>query len=389
MDGIDSQIVVPTTPSSATGDSKPDILEDLLKHKDNRFLSSNTQHQTHRSQAAMSKKKSQLGLPDSAILSEISTLTERLRLELNIERAAHIAAEDAKTSIEADLVKAHQKICELETANRDLKEDLEAFEAERLYTKDLRSRHKYLDKNHSNLKEKISTLESRSTELSSEVRRLEGELLNMKEEQDSKQPIYQVGLDIRNRFTEQARETILYVKYNSLDSQIVGIGNAAAHGGRGEADMMILLGNRIPKKKSHTHTAIFKELYRHEPSVYKTLPRMLKEAIDCEATIRTLKPLNVGMSRPLVERQQALENVEILCAKFPKLSGADFDKDVDVKRRLDLIKSLTKNIVEWDRKIDGKRAKDIKRPGMFNYCHHHKLGMLLISNDCRHFILKY
>jgi hypothetical protein len=60
------------------------------------------------------------------------------------------------------------------------------------------------------------------------------------------------------------------------------------------------------------------------------------------------------MNRPLLERQQALENVEILRAKYPKLSGEDFDIDTDVKRRLDLVKSLTQRIVEWDRKTAGK-----------------------------------
>jgi hypothetical protein len=125
----------------------------------------------------------------------------------------------------------------------------------------------------------------------------------MKDEQESKEPIYQVGLDVRCRFTELARETVLYVSKDTIDNIYVERGNMAAHEARGVADMMVLLRNRISENKYHTFATVFETLYRPKPAVYKTLPNKLKEAIDCEASIRTLRPLKEGMNRPWLERQ--------------------------------------------------------------------------------------
>ena len=94
------------------------------------------------------------------------------------------------------------------------------------------------------------------------------------------------------------------------------------------------------------------------------MPRKMLEAIDCEATIKTLKSLNEGLDRPLVEKGQALEHINIIVQKYPKLKGEAFDTNLDIVRRLGWVKTLTETIVEYDRQKSGKWMKD-RKPGEF------------------------
>ena len=78
---------------------------------------------------------------------------------------------------------------------------------------------------------------------------------------------------------------------------------------------------------------------------------------DGEATIKTLKPFKEGLDRPLVEKQQALENVDVIVAKYPKLLKDEFDLDADVVRRVERVKALTDMIVRYDRKKSGQASE--------------------------------
>lgn len=51
----------------------------------------------------------------------------------------------------------------------------------------------------------------------------------------------------------------------------------------------------IPDRLAQEPSNIFQELYHYRPYVYVTMPSKLLEAIDCEATIKTLRSLNEGL----------------------------------------------------------------------------------------------
>ena len=77
-------------------------------------------------------------------------------------------------------------------------------------------------------------------------------------------------------------------------------------------------------------------------------PKM-QEAMDCDATIKTLFVLNSSL-RPLKERETALIDIDTIKTKYGKLSKEEFEADEDITRRLARVKVLTNNILEADRK---------------------------------------
>jgi len=141
------------------------------------------------------------------------------------------------------------------------------------------------------------------------------------------------------------------------------IGNLAAHGGYGVTDAALFLEGHLSPKQHTTLSPVYQTLYHYEPAESINLPRSVQDAIDCEATIRTLQSLNEGLDRPLKERQIALENATIIREKYSKISWdveavATFDTDPGVVFRLTQVKELTHKIVEYDRQRKGQVGKE-------------------------------
>lgn len=102
--------------------------------------------------------------------------------QLNNERTAREAAELQILNLQDELQTTKAKH---EHEVQELRAEIEVFEAERAYTVDLRERFKQAREK---AKESAESNE------------------RLKEELTFKQPLYQVGKDIRRRFLEQARE---------------------------------------------------------------------------------------------------------------------------------------------------------------------------------------
>ena len=111
--------------------------------------------------------------------------------------------------------------------------------------------------------------------------------------------------------------------------------------------MLTLLTDKWPKTSANKHLYdVFQDLYHFSPGDFMSAPRKLRDTINCEVTIRTLNTVNSGLDRPILERQTALEHIETIRNKYPKLTGDNFDDDSDVKRRLLVVQEFTRKIVQ-------------------------------------------
>ena len=348
-------------------------------------------------------------LPGSNV-KESSDNSEALRAKLESDTRK---AKMDRRAAERDLILAK---AENESLQKHIRELMDDAETDRTYTEDLRRRFKNLTRENEKLAAEAKSINLKTDEHASRIKELELELKSQREkigrlekELILKEPLFEVGVAIRTRYLEQAKEAFWHIKTwdkgsseyvlkkYEVDPTTIEKGNQAAHGGNGMADgSLFVLGKLsrqwatkdIDDRVEEPHDAhwrkpvvtefdgntsryvagttylepmnIFEELYHYRPTVYVTMPNKMLEAIDCEATIKTLKSLNEGLDRPLVEKQQALENVDVIVAKYPKLLKDEFDIDADVVRRVERVKALTEMIVTYDRKRSGK-ASEVRR----------------------------
>lgn len=262
---------------------------------------------------------------------QLRAWAESLQAQLDIERDAHTK--------------------EVRTIEEDV-------EAERGYTRDLRRRYKDLESENSKLRRKIEEL--KATDERKAIANLQGKNDTLQEELRLKTPLAEVGSDIRRRFLEQARDPLLLVP-QPPNQAMIQKGNAAAHYGNGQADAAILLsvdweGNETDRRQLRY---VFKALYLHDPEEFMKLPVEIREAVDCQATIRTVVVLNKGLNRPLRERQSALDHFETIMKMAEKRKGPsgvmDDASEAELSRRLRIVKELTEDICKYDR---GRRTKE-------------------------------
>ena len=182
------------------------------------------------------------------------------------------------------------------------------------------------------------------------------EIERLETETKDREPLYEVGKNIRARFLEQARETILCDDRRNLDMAIIEQGNVAAHSGNSAADLALCF--QMPSPPI-SFLKVFKGLYDTDLAYYMVLKNpKLRETIDLWATIRTVKSLNQGVDKPLKEKQSAMDAFDIIIAKY---KAAEMEQrqlsqfeELVVDRRLAVLKEFTKIIVEYDRRITGK-----------------------------------
>jgi hypothetical protein len=177
---------------------------------------------------------------------------------------------------------------------------------------------------------------------------LQSRIAELEHDRDLKDPIFRIGVSIRVRYLEMAKKMAMGSPRARLDTSSIEKGNEAAHHAMGEADAVLFQINTLSTEAKDRLTIPFTELYRASPEEYASLPKKMRLVINCEATIRTLNVLNEG-SRPIAQRQHALDQIQILHSKYAKLSKEDFDTDEDVSSRLARLVALTKEIVEEDR----------------------------------------
>lgn len=178
---------------------------------------------------------------------------------------------------------------------------------------------------------------------------LEARIAELEQDRDLKEPLLQVGVSIRARYLEMAKKMAMGSPRADLDNSTIEKGNEAVHHAMGEVDAILFQGNLISAQAKNRLTTPFMELYKLIPEDYDSRSKKMSQVINCEATIRTLNVLNEG-NRPITQRQQALDQIEILHNKYAKLSKESFEADEDVGSRVDRLIALTSEIVEEDRR---------------------------------------
>jgi hypothetical protein len=196
----------------------------------------------------------------------------------------------------------------------------------------------------------------------------------LEKEKQEREPLYEIGKDIRLRFLEQARESVLFTDHAKLNLATIERGNEAAHSGNGVAVAAIIsqISHTANCNKLHHSAAerrkIFISLYLLEHGTYMQTTatnRKLREAINLQATIRTIRSLNQGVDRPLKEKQSAMDAFEIIRMKYDKASAEETElnesEEKEVIRRLGVLREFTKTIVEYDRRLP-ERMVERRRP---------------------------
>ncbi|KAL2074855.1 hypothetical protein VTL71DRAFT_8634 [Oculimacula yallundae] len=338
-------------------------------------------------------------------------------------------SEGIRDKLEADVKKAKmdRRIAETNFAvargeNKVLRKEVQELtddaETARMYTEDLRRRFKEVVRQNEMLVADVEKAKStankhaaRIKELEKEKESLETKVAKLEIELKVKEPVFQVGVDVRTRYLEQAKESFWHVKTfdkisneyflkkYTVDQVAIEKGNQAAYGGNGTADGALFVLGKLSRDwatKETKHESnesspyfnpdlsggiggyggetsepepsnIFEELYHYRPSIYATLPSKMLEVINYEATIKTLKSLNDGLDRPLQEKQQALENISVVLQKYPKLPRDEFDTDAEVSRRVERVKALTEIIVQYDRKKNGKTREGRRADSSYQF----------------------
>jgi hypothetical protein len=202
-------------------------------------------------------------------------------------------------------------------------------------------------------KAEITALEKKHEEELKEFETLAQESQQLKRELEVKEPLYQVGLDVRLRFLEYARESISGVDPRNLDQGVIARGYNATHRGRGEADNAALSCLRGAVPTAHLD-ALFIDLYHCPTSRYLnwTEPK-LRQALNYQASIRTLTIQNHSLNRPIRERQSAMEHFQFIWETYERFRGSfqsigDATRS-EIERRLVILKELTARILIADR----------------------------------------
>jgi len=324
-----------------------------------------------------------------ALQARCKVLEQELEQRTSELLTARTEAETAKVNLASIKAYNNEIKAELQRQSRDheqekaiMQEELDAKDfntaESRKECKALQSRNQELEKQE--LVHKLSTpIQQKSqpqdptsaiTRQAAIISQLQAQVAELERERALKQPIFTIGLAIRIRNLELAKRTLFDLsqnRYLKVDNSLVQAGNVAAHNANGLVDKTIfqLPSNILSEEKKNDLELVFEKLHGSLPGGYGALPGNLLEAMDCDATIRSLAVVNAGF-RPLVARQQASDRIEYIKEKYGKLSKEAFEESGDVEQKLKELRAFTEEIVRADRVRgvdktgDGRRSSECK-----------------------------
>ena len=281
--------------------------------------------------------------------TQISTLTERLRLaqalSTRVAASSRVSAE-TQTAI-TDLRNLRRSNDRLTRNYNILLRDYDQIKQAR-DTKE--NEHREALNVQATLRQNIDLWQeiNRLNEQSSS--RLKHEIAELKKSQDLLSPLVKIGVDIRLRNLELARETALDVPTSDLDGAIILSGNVAAHRANGAVDAAIFEAGLVPDGYIEEASKVFKALYHCQPSDYPTQwVSGIKRLLDCRGTIKTVKAVAGSADCSALESAHSRLDSE-LCTQHDNLwSREDFDTDPSVEERLLRLEVTTEEIVDIKR----------------------------------------
>ncbi|CZT50564.1 uncharacterized protein RSE6_11572 [Rhynchosporium secalis] len=173
---------------------------------------------------------------------------------------------------------------------------------------------------------------------------------NLEKSRNLLQPIVQIGVDIRLRNLETAREIILKIKQGEKDRAILLSGNVAAHRANGAVDAALFVAGLIPEDYLPEATKVFKKLYQVSPADYGCWSPMVLRMIDCQATIATVQVQHHFKKFDTTHLRNEHDRLHgFLLSRRKRLSSGEFEGDPKAKELLSRIEDIMEEIVDLSR----------------------------------------
>lgn len=293
-----------------------------------------------------SERRSQTTL--NTQLSQSNLENENLRIQLASRSSSQDTAARYNRLFNEHrrLKRDYDRVVEEQEDARDLEREVDELRALRVTSmKELSKVRSDL----SNAKTRISNQSETITELTEEVSRLESD-------RDLLAPIVKIGVDIRLRYLEDARETALGIPRGDIDRAIIMNGNNAAHRANGVADAVLFKQELIPDDSLINATRLFEDLYCNPPSDYRCCTSRVNKLLDCRATIRTVKAVNNGTGSA-DHRDEHTEIDNELVKMYKDMGNDKFEQDEEAGELLERLEQLTDEIVEMDRSRYNRRRR--------------------------------
>jgi chromosome segregation ATPase len=184
--------------------------------------------------------------------------------------------------------------CEnLQRQYRQLDEDYQNTKREiisyKLEVTNLKRSRQSADRKLDNTENELAGVKSRVSRQVATIKDLTSNISKLERDRDLKAPVLQIGVDVRLRNFEHARETYLEVPRDEIDRSIIMNGNVAAHSANGAVDAAMFQAGLVPDEYMEDAEAIFKKMYQVEPSKYGCWSPKVLRLVDCQATINTVK----------------------------------------------------------------------------------------------------
>ncbi|KAK0100366.1 hypothetical protein ONS95_008320 [Cadophora gregata] len=190
------------------------------------------------------------------------------------------------------------------------------------------------------------------------ISHLTSENSDLKQNKDLLGPLVKIGVDIRLRNLEFARETTLDVPSSDLDRAIILSGNVAAHRANGAVDAAIFEAGLVPDGCIEEASKVFMSLYLCQPSQYPTQwGSQIKRVLDCRATIKTVKAVAGSAGCSNLENEHSSLDLELCTLHDDMWVKEDFQADPSVEERLLGLEEITEDIVDIKRSKGGRRRR--------------------------------
>jgi hypothetical protein len=174
----------------------------------------------------------------------------------------------------------------------------------------------------------------------STINTLEAQIIDLLGDRDMREPLLWNGISIRSRFMVQARETLFRDFVEDIDTDLVKIGNSAAHGGDGLADEALLLTGELPREK---WSKIFEGVYGKKPGEFGSCPDGLQRVLNCSATIKAVK-IAKGGNPCFRVRNEAEKLARTILEEYTKNSESA-ESSADIQDSIKTLEQSTSEIV--------------------------------------------
>ncbi|KAG4441095.1 hypothetical protein IFR05_003449 [Cadophora sp. M221] len=292
----------------------------------------------------------------------------KLNLERHRERLARERAENSRLkSVQSEAKTPEMTLRRLQTTYYELTRDFALSQDE---IKTLKDENILLEKECTRLKsdrdqarQKTRKLKEKNATQAQDIKTLTESKMDLEAARDLVRPILQVGVDIRLRNLEAAREPLLKIKGGQRDRAIMLSGNVAAHRANGSIDSALFMAGLVPEDYLETATEVFEKLYQVHPTQYRTSgwSPMILRMVDCHATIATVQVQHHFKKYDTSDLRKEHDRLhEFLVRKQKKQSSENFERDKEAQGLLAKIEDIMEEIIDLSR---GKgKARKVFKP---------------------------